>query len=338
MLDVPRIPTLTSDRLASEYINRGKPVVLTDMTTDWPALSRWTWDYLKAAGDGVVVPIRGNRYHFRLLGTTSLPDYVDWLIGDHGHPLLDTIEEMAPYISHNRGLSSRLESDVDFGRFVPAGYRPGAPALWIGPPNAETPLHYDSLGVVFFAQMVGRKAATLYTSDQSRALYESSYFDYTTCYSRVNLDRVDAQTFPKFATAVPYRTVLNPGDVLVFPRRLWHEFRTLGRSVSVTVHAGTARDYSFRNPMFARERLKQALHWFGLYARNRCSCHSNTDTAQWRELTQVVSNSMSMPGWIKGSQALTWAATRISPHLLHSNTLSDVMKWQEPPRREVEAV
>ncbi len=121
------------------------------------------------------------------------------------------------------------------------GYRPGAPALWIGPPNAETPLHYDSLGVVFFAQVVGRKAATLYTAGQSRALYEDGYFDYTTCYNRVNLDRVEGQTFPRFVSAVPYRAVRILVTSWYFCGGCDTRFARY-KSISVTVHAGTARD------------------------------------------------------------------------------------------------
>ncbi|MFV8751428.1 cupin-like domain-containing protein [Nannocystaceae bacterium ST9] len=328
-LEIPRIPSATPEELEANYIGRGLPVILTDMIADWPAMSKWTLPYMREMAGDVSVPVRGNRYNFRLFGTVPLANYIDWLLEERADPLLDPHRAAAPYISHNRSMTSRLEPDTDFRRFVPPGYRVGKPAFWIGPPEAETPLHYDAVGIVFFAQIVGRKRVILFTSDQSKLLYESSYFDFTTCYSRVDLRDVDYDRFPRFADAVPYMTVLQPGEVLVFPRLLWHEFRTLDNSVSVTAHAGTERDYSHRrNPMLARERARQALHWFGLHARGRCSCHSNPDDEQWQACMESVSNAMAEPAWIAGSPPLHYLANRISHTMLHGRSLGEILEWR----------
>lgn len=334
-LELPRIRSLSAEQLEADYIGRGLPVILTDMINDWPARTKWTLPYMREMAGDVTVPVRGNRYNFRLFGTTPLATYIDWLLGERSDPLLDRHRHAAPYISHNRGMTPRLEGDTDFRRFVPAGYQVGKPAFWIGPPSAETPLHYDSIGIVFFAQIVGRKQVILFTEDQSKLLYESSYFDFTTCYSRVDLRDVDHRRFPRFAEAVPYMTVLEPGEVLVFPRLLWHEFRTLDNSVSVTAHAGTARDYSHRrNPMLARERVRQALHWFGLHARGRCSCHSNPNDEEWQACMEAVSNAMAVPAWIASSPPLHYVADRISHTMLHGRSLGDILDWRSPAQPE----
>jgi len=300
------------------------------MISDWPATQKWTLGYLRESAGETLVPVRGDRHHFRLLGTTSLAAYIDWLTGEDSVDFLDKLRHTAPYISHNRGITPHLVGDTDFARFSPRGYKLGRPAFWIGPPHAETPLHYDAVGIVFFAQIIGRKKAILFSEEQSRFLYESNYFDFTTCYSCVNLRDVDHERFPRFASAVPYVTILKPGEVLVFPRRLWHEFRTLDNSVSVTAHAGTARDYSYRNPMLRRERMRQALHWFGLHARGRCSCHSNPTDREWEACMEVVSNAMAVPDWIKASPLLSRAATKISRGMLHDRSLGDILGWKRP--------
>jgi hypothetical protein len=329
-LELPRVANISPEKLDSEYIRPGIPVVLTDMISDWPAMKQWTFNTLREVAGDVVVPIRGNRHHFRLLGTTSLAAYIDWLTGERPVEFLDKLRHTAPYISHNRGMTRHLGMDTDFERFTPPGYTVGPPAFWIGPPHAETPLHYDAVGIVFFAQVMGRKKAILFPKDQTPLLYESNYFDFTTCYSRVNLRDVDFERFPRFASAAPYVTELHPGDVLVFPRRLWHEFRALDNSLSVTAHAGTARDYSYRNPMLFRERARQALHWFGLYARGRCSCHSNVLDSEWVACMEVVSNAMAAPAWINTSWLAKYVVTRMARSMLHSRSLGDVLGWKEP--------
>ena len=329
-LDLPRRASISPEELESEYISRGIPVVLTAMTADWPAMKKWTLSYFRDAAGQVEVPVRGNRYHFRLFGTIQLADYIDWLNGARPNAFLEDLRHTAPYITHNRGIAPHLEADVSFHRFAPPGYRLSHPAFWIGPPKAETPLHYDSVGIVFFAQIIGRKEATLFPKEQSELLYEGRYFDYTTSYSQVNLRDVDYRRFPRFTEAVPYRTVLHPGEVLVFPRRLWHEFRTLDKSVSVTMHAGTSYDYSYFNPALRREWTKQALHWFGLYARGCCSCHSNIEREAWEACMDTVSNAMALPQWIKKSRLLSRAALAASRGMLHQHSLGDVLGWPQP--------
>jgi hypothetical protein len=329
-LELPRIARASAAEIEAKYVSRGIPVVLTDMIDDWPAMQRWSLPYLREAAGEVEVPFRGNRYHFRLFGTLGLARYLDWLAGAGPDPSLDRYAHAAPYISHNRGMTPHLRGDVDFRRFVASGYKVGDPAFWIGPPAAETPLHYDAVGIVYFAQIVGRKRAILFPADQSEHLYESDYFDFTTCYSRVDLRDVDYRRFPRFAEATPYMTVLEPGEVLVFPRRLWHEFRTLDVSVSVTAHAGTAHDYSHRNPMLLRERTRQALHWFGLHARGRCSCHSNPSDRDWQACMGAVSNAMAVPAWIERSPPLRYVAHRVSLSMLHGHSLGELLDWRDP--------
>jgi hypothetical protein len=167
-LELPRIASATPEQLESEYISRGIPVVLTDMISDWPATKKWTFNYLREAAGDVSVPIRGNRHHLRLFGTASLAAYIDWLTGERSVAFLEKLRHAAPYISHNRGMTPRLKQDTEFQRFAPVGYTVGQPAFWIGPPGAETPLHYDAVGIVFFAQVIGRKKVILFGKDQSR--------------------------------------------------------------------------------------------------------------------------------------------------------------------------
>ena len=40
---------MTPDQFKAEYESRNRPVLLTDAAADWPALHKWTQDYLAAA-------------------------------------------------------------------------------------------------------------------------------------------------------------------------------------------------------------------------------------------------------------------------------------------------
>lgn len=52
---VPRVSSLTSVEFLRDYISSNKPVIVTNATSHWPALTRWTRDYLiEAARDALV--------------------------------------------------------------------------------------------------------------------------------------------------------------------------------------------------------------------------------------------------------------------------------------------
>jgi len=44
---VPRIETIDPQSFRDEYYNPNLPVVIKDVAKNWPALSKWNWDYFK---------------------------------------------------------------------------------------------------------------------------------------------------------------------------------------------------------------------------------------------------------------------------------------------------
>ena len=51
---------LPADIVQQHLCGLGKPVVITDATENWPARSKWTFEFLKATyGSDLVTPSRG---------------------------------------------------------------------------------------------------------------------------------------------------------------------------------------------------------------------------------------------------------------------------------------
>jgi len=52
---VERLDTITKQRFIKDYKGTATPVILSQLTKDWPATTKWSFDYLeKVAGDNVV--------------------------------------------------------------------------------------------------------------------------------------------------------------------------------------------------------------------------------------------------------------------------------------------
>lgn len=82
-------------------------------------------------------------------------------------------------------------------------------------------------------QVVGRKYIRLYAPSTSASVYPHTQGMLTNT-SRVDLDKVDQEEFPLFATAQFTECVLEAGDMLYIPPRWWHYVKALSRSFSVS--------------------------------------------------------------------------------------------------------
>ena len=62
---IPRLGQINRSQFTQDFLKTGKPVVLTNMTQDWDATQKWSFDYLtEVAGDNIVpVYCRQGQYY-----------------------------------------------------------------------------------------------------------------------------------------------------------------------------------------------------------------------------------------------------------------------------------
>ncbi|CAF3339253.1 unnamed protein product [Rotaria socialis] len=104
--------------------------------------------------------------------------------------------------------------------------------LWIGSQGSHTPCHYDTYGINFVAQIVGKKRWLLFPPEspigqlQTRIPYEES---------SVYID-VEPSVLDKFKDIDVYDVTLEPGDVLFVPKHWWHFVSSLD-TITISVNS-----------------------------------------------------------------------------------------------------
>jgi hypothetical protein len=272
-----------------ECFRPGKPVLITGLLNDWPAMGKWTPEFFERIGGHKRVRIEyGNvlqdqprfsewelgTYLKRIQGESASPDQNRGESGSRkgkpipasGAPVL--LEEAVPYLAYFDIFKffPELVKDVDFsfwkGRIrIPIG--------WIGPAGSYTGLHYD-IAPNLFAQFHGAKEFTFYPPEQSRYLYPGSKYDIGSVLSDVDSRRPDPERFPEFRKARGVKVVVEAGDMLFTPRGWWHEVLGLDVSISVSCFGFGVADTLLRGLPGG---FMHGLHKLGLYRKGNCACH-----------------------------------------------------------------
>jgi LPS sulfotransferase NodH len=231
---VPRQDRPSRATFCESYYAANRPVVLTGLMEDWPALTRWTPGYLRSALGDEEVEIMAGRdgdpaYEVNA-GQHRRPvrfgDFVDMVYG--GGPSNDC------YLVANNQFFERertrilLEDFAPFGEYLDPAQLQGRCFFWFGPAGTVTPLHHDQCNILI-AQVSGHKRVKLIPSTQWEHVYSGS-----DCVSDINCERPDFVRRPGFCRATVLDVTISPGEVLFIPVGWSHHVRALDPSISIS--------------------------------------------------------------------------------------------------------
>jgi Cupin-like domain len=233
----------------------GKPVIITDATENWPARSKWTFEFLKTAyGSDLATAWLG--IGSGPIKVTTLSAYINYLdtplaelpgiwTGKDGRPPQATPGQAgSPFYLY--GWSAFRKHPELYDDIAPAPYfvldlvstlspalrdalewasKKEYTAVYIGPEGSLSSLHRDYWNThAYLAQIRGRKRAILFSPEDSDFLYGG----------QVDPEQPDFERFPLFDYATAYECIIEPGDTLLIPANWLHHVRGLEKSITVS--------------------------------------------------------------------------------------------------------
>jgi hypothetical protein len=230
--EVPRRHKLSRDEFLDAYYTAGRPVIITGMMDDWPAMTRWNLDYLTQRCGEREVEIQFNRdadQHYELRKTEhrkTMP------FGEYVERVRNAGRSNDFYMTaYNEGMNRTALADLWEDIVQIPEYLDGNAStqgfLWFGPAGTITPFHHD-LTNNFMAQVMGRKRVLLMPACEIAHVYNHEH-----CFTHVDGRQVDLARYPRMASVRTLSCELHPGEVLFLPVGCWHFVE--GLEVSVTV-------------------------------------------------------------------------------------------------------
>jgi len=236
----------------TEFYAQNLPVKLVDMLDHWPAMAKWSLDYLRDHYGNERVEVTASRdgdprYEINLeqhRRSMLFAEFIARIEAGTGNDVY--------LVANNRffekpGMSALLDDLGDLPGYIKRDDRAAQTYLWLGPSGTVTPLHHDVMNVLF-CQIRGRKRVLLIPPDETPWLYNE-----VAVYSEVVLERADLRRFPLFGHVAPVEVIVNPGEILFIPVGWWHHVRSLDTSISVSfTNFEFPNRYHFRQPAIRR--------------------------------------------------------------------------------------
>lgn len=223
---------LSRDEFMSRYYLRNRPVWLPGLARDWPAVSRWTANYLATIGATVDVMFNrdqaaANRRSVpsAFLRSMPFPDFVRLVYSGR---TTDNYYLVAKNRFFDVPETQVLLDDIVFSSFVMAGEGVKKVGMWFGPAGTRTPIHYDDMNTLL-VQIAGRKSVRLYSPYFSEHMEQRQQW-----YGEVDPAAAETAGRPGLRQVTGAEVLLGAGDALFIPVGWWHVVAALDVSISLS--------------------------------------------------------------------------------------------------------
>jgi hypothetical protein len=229
--EVERRSKLSRHEFLTEYYSVNRPVIITGMMDDWPAMRKWNLDYFAENFGDRILEVQTGRTkdanyeteREKFVGKATFAEFIN--------KLRTAGETNDFYMTANNNSSNRkaLPELWDDIRQIPEYLNPERPGgfLWMGPAGTITPFHHD-LTNNFMGQVIGRKLVKLVPSWDLPLMHNHLHV-----FSRVDGRATPATPTPSFDSPQILECILEPGELLFLPIGCWHFVR--GLEISLTV-------------------------------------------------------------------------------------------------------
>jgi hypothetical protein len=229
--EIERRHKLSREEFLRDYYCTNRPVIITGMIDDWPAMSRWGLDYFNRLFGDRMVEVQ--------MGRDSSPEYetergkfvTRIRFGDFIEKVRNSGETNDFYLTANNNsvnkqvLPELWDDIVPIPEYLANDQQAGF--FWMGPAGTVTPFHHD-LTNNFMAQVLGRKLIRIAPSWDLPLMRNHLH-----CFSQVDGRVTPARPRPAFEEAQVLELILSPGELLFLPVGCFHYVQ--GIDITVTM-------------------------------------------------------------------------------------------------------
>ena len=222
------------------YYNPKKPLVIKDLSKQWPAYNKWNWNYFKTLVGNKKVCLYNNIKSDAYTPINTADDYKTF--GEYIDMIKAGPAGWRIFLFNIFDHAPQLIKDFTWPENLMTGYVKKYPMLFIGGQTSITHMHFDiDLSHILHTQFLGRKRVLLFPYEEQHKLYRKpfevlSMADFSHYYD-TEKSKVDYNNFPAVRTAKGYEVILDHGDTLFMPAGYWHHMEYLDSGFAMSLRA-----------------------------------------------------------------------------------------------------
>jgi hypothetical protein len=238
---LPVIDNISPEEFRKEYYNKNMPVVIRQLSHNWPAYTKWNWDYFKQLVGDKRVPLYNNVKSDAYTPVNKADDYKTF--GEYIDMISRGPAGWRIFLFNIFDHAPQLMNDFTWPEHLMKGFVKKYPMLFTGGAGSITHMHFDiDLSHILHTQFAGRKKVLLFPFDEQYKLYRKpfevlSLADFSNYYQ--NSGKPDYEKFPALKLAQGLEATLEHGDTLFMPSGWWHHMEYINSGFAMSLRALT---------------------------------------------------------------------------------------------------
>src|SRR5882762_7313499 len=237
---VDTVENISPEDFKKNYYNTMKPVVIKNLSKEWPAYKKWTWDYfIDVVGEkevGVYNNVKSDAYT-PINTADAYMKFGEYLTKVKEGPL-----DLRIFLFNIFQHAPAIVKDFEWPEHLMKGFVKRYPMLFVGGQGSITHMHFDiDLSHIIHTQFVGRKRVLLFPFEEQHKLYRKpwevlSFVNFEKYFDREQ-NKLDLMKYPALKLAKGYEVILNHGDTLFMPAGYWHHMEYLDSGFAMSLRA-----------------------------------------------------------------------------------------------------
>lgn len=227
------VTDITAEEFVEKYYKPRKPVLIKNLTKDWPAVKKWNLDYIQErAGEQIVPlydskPVGGKKTSHAPAQKMKLYDYIELLKSGP--------TDLRMFFYNVLSKMPELTKDFDYPEIGMPFFKK-LPVMFFGGAGSKVLTHYDmDVAHNMHFHFHGHKRVMLFEPEQTRYLYKIPFSVHN--HESIDMDDVDFDIYPMLQNAVATEAFMEHGDALYMPSGYWHYIKYLDAGFSLTLRS-----------------------------------------------------------------------------------------------------
>ena len=235
---VATFDTIEPEVFKKEFYEPGIPLVIKNLSHNWPAYTKWKWDYFKQLIGDKKVPLYHNEKSDAYTPINRADDYKTF--GEYVDMISRGPAAWRIFLFNIFDHAPQLMNDFTWPEHLMKGFVKKYPMLFTGGQGSITHMHFDiDLSHIFHTQFCGRKRVLMFPYREQHKLYRKpwevlSLADFSNYYEE---GKVDYEKFPALKLAEGLDFTLEHGDTLFMPAGYWHHMEYLDSGFAMSLRA-----------------------------------------------------------------------------------------------------